>query len=101
VALHLGQVAVNVDRLAAFLRELDGQLERKPVRRREREGLLARDRARARQLLEQAKAALQRLPEPLLLRPDRPLDLRQPLAELRVGVLHLTGDDPRNWIDPR
>ncbi len=42
--LHLDAVAVDVDRLAPLLGELDRELEREAVRRGERERLLARDR---------------------------------------------------------
>jgi hypothetical protein len=41
VTSHLGAVAVDVDDLASLLGELHGELERKAVGRREREGLLA------------------------------------------------------------
>ena len=41
VARHLDAVTVDVHRLAALLRELDGELQRKAVGRGERERLLA------------------------------------------------------------
>ena len=67
VLRHPGAVVVDVDRLAALLGELDRELEREAVGRREREGVLARDRVLAGELLEHLQAALERLAEPLLL----------------------------------
>ena len=64
---HGAPVAVDVDRLAALLRELHGQLEREPVRGGERERLLARDRVAAGERLELAQAPLERVAEALLL----------------------------------
>ena len=99
VALHLDPVAVDVDRLAALLRELDGELEREAVRRSEREGLLARDRLLRAELLEEPEPTLERLEEPLLLEAEDTLDLVGALSELRVGVAHLLGDDPGQAVD--
>src|SRR5688572_27584268 len=55
---HGPAVAVDVDRLAALLRELYGQLEREPVGGGERERRLARDRVPVRERLELAQATL-------------------------------------------
>ncbi len=92
--LHLGVVAVDVDGAAALLGELDRELEREPVRRGERERVLAGDRALARELLEEPHAAVERLLEALLLGPNDLRDLIRLLPELRVGVPHLLDDDP-------
>ena len=67
--VHLDAIAVDVDGLAPLLGELDGELEREPVRRGEREGLLARDRLVGAELLEELEPALERLEEALLLEP--------------------------------
>src|SRR5439155_25576665 len=50
--LHQLAEAIDVDGLAALLRELDRQLDRKAERRRERECVLAGDRTLAGELLE-------------------------------------------------
>ena len=75
VPLHLGAVAVDVDRLAALLGELDGQLDGKAVRRGEREGILAGDPPLSGELLEQLQPPLERLAEALLLGAHDALDL--------------------------
>ncbi len=74
VPLHLHAVAVDVDLVAALARELDGELDREAVRRREPERLVGRD-VPAGELLELAHAAVDRLAETLLLRADDALDL--------------------------
>ena len=70
VALHQLAEAVDVDGLAALLGELLRQLDREAVGGGEREGVLARDRLAAGELLELLQAALQRLAEALLLDAD-------------------------------
>ena len=90
--VHLDAVAVDVDGLAPLLGELDRELERKPVRRREREGLLARDRLVGADLLEELEPALERLEKALLLEPKDASDLVGVLGELRVGIGHLLDD---------
>ncbi len=93
MALHLGVVAVDVDRLAALLRELDGELDGKAVGRREREGLLAGDGLAARELLEQAQAPLERLSEAFLLLAEDTRDLVRLGRKLGKGGAHLLDDD--------
>ena len=90
--VHLDAVRVDVDGLAPLLGELDRELEREPVRRGEREGLLARDRLVGTDLLEELEPALERLEEPLLLEPEDTSDLVGVLGELRVGIGHLLDD---------
>ena len=97
--LHLDAVAVDVDGLAPLLGELDRELERKPVRRGEREGLLARDRLVGTELLEELEPALERLEEPLLLEPKDASDLVGVLGELRVGIGHLLDHDAGETMD--
>src|SRR6185503_2890142 len=65
VLVHLGAVAVDVDRLSALLGELRRELDREAVRRRERERLLAGDRLCAREVVEEPRTALERLGESL------------------------------------
>ena len=77
----------------------DGQLDREPVRRRERERLLGADRVLAGELLEHLQPARERLAEPLLLELDDALDLGGVLAQLRVRVAHLLDDDGREPVD--
>ena len=96
---HLLPVAVDVDRLPALLRQLDRELDREPVRRRERERLLAGDRLLAGELLEHLQPALQRLAEALLLGAYDPLDRLPVLDHLRVPRPDLVGDDPRDAVD--
>ena len=76
-------VVVDVDGLPALLGELDRELEREAVRGGEREGVLARDRLLAGELLEDLQPALERLLEALLLGLHDPLDLVRVLDELR------------------
>ena len=57
------------------------------------------DRLAARQLVEQAHAALERLSEPLLLGANDALDLGLAIAELRIRVAHLPDDDGRQPVD--
>ena len=99
VPLHLHAVAVDVDLVAALARELDGELDREAVRRREPERLVGRD-VPAGQLLELAHAAVDRLAEPLLLRADDALDLVGVLDDLRVQA-DLLDDDARQQVDCR
>ena len=65
--LHVAGELVRVDGLAALLRELDGQLDREAVGRRQGERLLTGDRVAPRELLEDLEAARERLGEALLL----------------------------------
>ena len=87
MALHLLAIRVDVHRLAALLRELDGELERESVRRGERERLLARDRLARAEVVEEPEAALERLREALLLEPQDARDL--------VGLRRQLRDTPR------
>src|SRR5581483_1434419 len=93
VLLHQLAEAVDVDRLAALLGQLDRELDRKPERGREPERLLTRDRLARRELLELLHPARERLAEALLLEPDHALDVRGVLPELRVCGAHLLDDD--------
>ena len=97
--LHLRLVAVDVDQLAALLRELDRELEREPVRRRERECLLAGDRLPVRELVEQLHPAFERLLEALLLGADDSLDLAGALPQLGVCARHLLDHDRRQPVE--
>ena len=97
--LHQLAKAVDVDGLPALLGELDRELDRKAVGRRERERVLAADPFGARELVEQAHPAHERLVEPLLFRPDDPLDFLRVLAQLGIGVGHLLDDDTRQPVD--
>src|SRR5262249_54018580 len=92
VLLHQLAEAVDVDRLAPLLGELDGELDREAERRRERERFVARDRVLARELLELPGSPRERLAEPLLLEADDTLDLLRVLPQLRVRVAHLLDD---------
>ena len=94
VLRHPRAVAVDVDRLAPLLRELDRQLERKAVGGRERERVLARDRVLAGELLEHLETALERLAEALLLRLDDALDLGGLLDQLGERAGDLLDHDP-------
>ena len=89
VPLHLAAVAVHVDRLPALLGQLDRELDRESVRRRECERLLSRDRLVGGELLEEPETALEGLGEALLLDPDDPLDRVGLRGQLRIGVGHL------------
>ena len=97
--LHRQLVAVDVDRLAALLGELDRELEREAVGRGERERVLAGDRTVACKLVEDLHAALERLGEALLLGAHDALDLAGVLAQLGIRVLHLLDDDGRQAVD--
>src|SRR3990170_4711247 len=99
MAFHLRSIGVDVDCLAALLGELDGELEREAVGRRERERLLPGDRLFAGQLLEQPLPPLERLEEALLLQANDALDLRGVLVELGVRVAHLVDHDRRQATD--
>ena len=99
MSAHLLAVAVDVDRLAALLRELDGELEREAVGRGERERLLARDHGAGAELLEQLEAALERLGEPLLLEPQHARDLVRLRRQLGIRLAHLLDDDAREAVD--
>ncbi len=99
VALHLDAIAVDIDRLAALLRQLDRELEREPVRRREREGLLAGDRLLRPEILEELQAALEGLEEALLLEPQDTRDLVGMRRQLRIRLSHLLDDDARESVD--
>src|SRR5205085_4825276 len=75
---HQSGEPVLVDRQPALARELLRELERKAVRVVQPEGVLARDAvALARDFLEQAQPARQRLPEALLLGREDSVDLRR------------------------
>ena len=97
--LHLALVAVDVDRLTSLLRELDGQLEREAVGRRERERLLPGDRVLVCELLEELEASLDRLAKLFLLDSARALDLGRALRELGIGLGHLVRDGGRQAMD--
>ena len=73
--LHQPLEAVLVDGEPPLARELDGQLDREAVRRREREGVLAGDVAARRDVFEELHAAGERLGEAFLLRAQRLADL--------------------------
>ena len=90
--VHLDAVAVDVDGLAPLLGELDRELERKSVGRREREGLLARDRLVGADLFEELEPALERLEKALLLEPKDTSDPVRVLGKLGVGIGHLLDD---------
>jgi hypothetical protein len=82
VPVHLDAIAVDVNGLTPLLGELDRELERKPVGRREREGLLARDWLVGADFLEELEPALERLEKALLLEPKDASDLPGVLGEL-------------------
>src|SRR5207247_4439859 len=90
--------AIDIDRLTALFRELDGQLDREAERRGKQERVLAGDRALAGELLELLQAAGERLAEALLLEPHDVLDLLRVVPELRVSVAHLLDDDAAEAI---
>src|SRR5206468_3474836 len=75
VLFHQLAEAIDIDRLTALFRELDGQLDREAERRGKHERVLAGDRALAGELLELLQAAGERLAEALLLEPHDVLDL--------------------------
>ena len=89
VVLHQPRVLLVVDAEAALARELHRQLDRKAVRRCERERVVAGDLPARRRLVEQLHAALERLAEPLLLGGEHLPDLAAVLDELRIRLPHL------------
>ena len=93
VTLHLDAIPVDVDRLAALSGELDRELDGEPVRRGERECLLAGDRLAGLELLEQLEPALERLSEALLLESNDARDLVALRREIRIRLAHLLDDD--------
>ena len=97
---HALPVGVDIDRLTPLLGELHGQLERKPVGGGERECIVARNRVLFRELLEDLEAALERLPEAILLRLDDPLDLLLMLDDLGIPGADLTDDDRGQAVHP-
>src|SRR5262249_34890083 len=90
---------VDVDRLTAFLGELNRHLEGKAVGRGECERLLARDDLLARELVEELRAPLERLTKAFLFGADDPLDLPGMLDHLRVPGPYLFDDDRRQPVD--
>ena len=96
---HCAPVAVDVDGLAALLRELHGQLEREPVRGGEGERRLAGDRVASRERVELPQAPLERVAEPLFLGPQHALDLVGVLDDLGVPGADLLDDDARDAVD--
>src|SRR4029078_8395706 len=91
--LHQPLEAVLVDDEPPLARELDGQLDREAVRRREREGVLAGDLAARRDVLEELHAPGERLGEAFLLRSQRVADGFAIRLELRIPLAHLLDDD--------
>ena len=99
--LHQLAEAVDVDGLAALLRELLRQLDREAVRRRERERILGRDRVLAGEVVEDLHPACKCLRETLLLFADDTLDRLCVLAQLGVGVPHLFDHGRRQLMHVR
>ncbi len=98
--LHQRVEAVEIERLAAFLGELLCKLDREPVRRHQREGVVCADRVLPREVVEHLRPARERLGELLLLGTHDALDVGGVLAQHRVGGAHLVDDDRGKPVHP-
>ena len=96
---HQLVVAVDVDGLAALLRELHRQLERETVRGGEHERVLSRDRLPPGEVVEQLHPALERFRKALFLVADGALDLAGVLHQLGVRLTGLLDHDRRQPVD--
>ena len=93
--LHERREALLVHREAAVSRELRRQLDREAVGRGQRKGVVGRDVALRRDLLEQPHPARERFGEALLLTPEDVPNAVPVLRQLRIPRRHLFDDDVR------